>query len=494
MATLVLQAAGAAVGSLFGPVGAIAGRALGALAGYAVDSALFGTHSTREGSRLSDLDPQTSREGAAIPRVYGRVRIAGEVIWATRFEEVVSDSREGGGKGGGGGTTTRTYSYYANFAVGLCEGPIARMGRVWADGKPFDLASCTCRILTGDETQSVDSLIGAKQGAAPAYRGTAMIVFEHLPLEDFGNRIPQLSFEVMRPVAGIETDIRAVTLIPGSTEFGYDPQAVLKVVSPGNRAALNRHVDGAASDWQASLDELQAVCPNLDRVALAVTWFGDDLRAGECTLKPAVADRTTVTTPAAWSAAGLTRATARLNSTYGGKAAFGGTPSDASIVRAIRDLTERDIKVTFHPFIMMDVPADNELPDPYGGKAQAAYPWRGSITCSIAPGEEGSPDKTSAAADEVAAFVGTAAPEDFALSGDTVVYSGPNEWSLRRMVLHYAWLARAAGGVDAFLIGSELRGLTTIRSRCELSTGCPSGPERGSWSCEASARPRRRTG
>jgi hypothetical protein len=32
------------------------------------------------------------------------------------------------------------------------------------------------------------------------------------------------------------------------------------------------------------------------------------------------------------------------------------------------------------------------------------------------------------------------------------------------MVLHYAHLCKAAGGVDAFLIGSEMRGLTTIRS------------------------------
>ena len=228
MATLVLQAAGAAVGSLFGPFGAAAGRALGALAGYAVDSALFGESRTREGSRLADLEPQTSREGAAIPRVYGRVRISGQVIWATRFEEVASDSRDSGGKGGASGTTTRTYSYYANFAVGLCEGPVARIGRVWADGKPFDLSTCTCRFYSGDEAQDVDSLIAAKQGAAPAYRGTAMIVFERLALEDFGNRIPQLSFEVIRPVDGVERDISAVTLIPGSTEFGYDPEPVLE--------------------------------------------------------------------------------------------------------------------------------------------------------------------------------------------------------------------------------------------------------------------------
>ncbi len=212
------------------------------------------------------------------------------------------------------------------------------------------------------------------------------------------------------------------------------------------------------------MDGLQAVCANVDRVGLVTAWFGGDLRAGECTLKPAVSDRTTVTTPYAWSAAGLDRATARLVSTFDGKAAFGGTPADASIVRAIRDLADRDIKVTFYPFIMMDVPPGNGRDDPYGGAQQAPYPWRGNITLSVAPGLPGSPDKTTAAADEVAAFVGTAAVDDFALSGDTVIYSGPNEWSFRRFILHYAWLCKAAGGVEAFLISSELRGLTTIRS------------------------------
>ena len=40
------------------------------------------------------------------------------------------------------------------------------------------------------------------------------------------------------------------------------------------------------------------------------------------------------------------------------------------------------------------------------------------------------------------------------------------------MILHYAHLCAAAGGVDAFLIGSEMRGLTTIRERRrELSGG-----------------------
>ncbi len=95
-----------------------------------------------------------------MPRVYGRARLAGQVIWATRLEEVASTSVQtsggGGGKGfggGGGGATqtfTTSYSYFANVAVGLCEGPIGRIARIWADGKPLDLSGLNVRVLSRD--------------------------------------------------------------------------------------------------------------------------------------------------------------------------------------------------------------------------------------------------------------------------------------------------------------------------------------------------------
>ena len=206
MATLLLSTAGAAVGSIFGPVSAVIGRAVGAVAGYALDQSLFSSERRIESGRLSDLTVQTSHEGAPIPRVYGRVRVTGQMIWATRFEEEVHerDAEGGGGKGGSSDTTIEQYRYYANFAIGLCEGRIARINRVWADGKPFNLANASYRLHRGGAGQEPDSLIEAKQGdgRAPAYRNTAYIVFERLPLGRFGNRVPHFSFEVIRPVAG----------------------------------------------------------------------------------------------------------------------------------------------------------------------------------------------------------------------------------------------------------------------------------------------------
>ena len=459
MAALVLSVAGGAAGAVFGPAGAIAGRIAGALVGNIIDHSLFAQDRTVQGPRLADLDVMASTEGAPIPRVYGRARLSGQVIWATRLEEVVSTRTEGGsagGKGGitgsGGSVTTTTYSYYANFAVGLCDGEIGHVGRIWADGKPLDTSNLNVRVHRGGEDQAADDLIVAKEGAgnAPAYRGLAYVVFERLPLADFGNRIPQLSFEIVRPIGKLEQMTRAVTLIPGATEFGYETSAVVRVLGPGQSAPENRHVANAPSDVIASLDDLQATCPNLERVAIVVTWFGNDLRAGNCTAQPRVDNAIKVTSSGTWSVAGLSRGTASVVSSVEGRPAYGGTPSDDSVRHLIAELKARGLKVTLYPFLMMDISAGNTLTDPWtGASSQPVYPWRGRITCNPAPGVSGSPDGTSTAATQIANF----------FSG-----GGTSGWNYRRMILHYANLAVSCDGVDAFLIGSELKALTRVRS------------------------------
>ena len=480
MATLALAVAGAAVGSALLPAGftvlgatitgAMIGSQVGALAGSFIDQTLLaGSGQSRAvgGPRLDDLRVTASTEGAAIPRLIGRSRLGGQVIWATPFEEEVLKN-SGGGKGGtGGGGTNRSYRYYANFAVALCEGTITSIGRVWADGKELDLNELNWRLHTGTDDQEPDDLIVTHQGIenAPAYRGIAYIVFERMLLESYGNRLPQLSFEVFRAVDPFEQSVRAVVMIPGSGEFAYATTPVTRSVGPGQSETENSHTLQGDTDWSVSLDQLAATMPNVASVSLVVSWFGSDLRAGECQLRPAIDRASKSTSPITWGVAGLTRATAPLISTHDGRPAYGGTPSDQTVVVAIRDLKARGHAVTLNPFILMDVPHGNALTNPYDlESSQPAYPWRGRITVDPAPLVDGSPDKTTEAAAQIAAFIGTATPDDFAIVDQRVVYSGPAEWSFRRMVLHYAHLAVAAGGVDGFILCSELRGLTRVRA------------------------------
>lgn len=485
MATLALAVAGAAVGGALFPAGfsllgatitgAAIGSQVGALAGGFVDQALFaasGHPRLLEGPRLSELRVTSSSEGAPIPRLYGRARLGGQVIWATSFEEEVVTSQSGGsGKGGGQAsapvTTTIEYRYFGNFAVAIAEGEITGLGRVWADGRELDLSAITYRLYAGSDDQLPDSLIEAKEGAgnAPAYRGIAYIVFEHLALADFGNRLPQLSFEVFRAVDAFERQVRAVTLIPGGGEFVYAPGPVTRRTGTASSVSENVHTLQGGSDWHVAVNQLEATLPNVQSVSLVVGWFGTDLRAAHCQVRPGVDAAEKNTSPLVWSVAGEARAGAHLVSTVDGRAAYGGTPSDATVIAAIQDLHDRGLAVTLSPFIFMDVAADNALPDPYSDSpSQPVYPWRGRITVTPAPGRPGTPDKTAAAATEVSTFVGTAAATDFAVVDGAVVYSGPAEWTYRRFILHTASLCAVAGGVEAFIIGSELRGLTQVRS------------------------------
>ncbi|AZO78334.1 MULTISPECIES: glycoside hydrolase/phage tail family protein [unclassified Bosea (in: a-proteobacteria)] len=475
MATLVLQVAGSVLGAAVGgPFGAMIGRSLGAIAGASLDQGLFdGGGGTRivEGPRLKEIDGLASTEGAPIPRVYGRARLGGQLIWATRFEEEVTTTvtrTKSGGKGGQKAQKTyeATYSYYANLAIAICEGPIAFVRRIWADGREIDFNAVSLRIHRGFENQEPDPLIAAKEaGAAPAYRGTAYVVFERFPLADYGNRVPQFSFEVVRAVPGLGEMIRAVTLIPGASEFIYQPTLVNQEPEAGVTIAENRHQLHSTTDIDGAITHLLALCPNLRRISLVVSWFGDDLRADHCTIAPRVeiADKNTPDAP--WSVAGLDRLTARVVSQSNGRPAYGGTPSDGSVVALIRRLRHvYGLEVVLYPFVMMDVPAGNALVDPRTGNAfQPPYPWRGHITCSPAPGRPSSPDGTSAATSQIASFLGSATAVDFSLDGDKVICARPGEWSFRRAVLHAAMLAKAAGGVEGFIIGSELVGLTRVR-------------------------------
>jgi len=492
MATLLLAAGASVLTAGSAAWVATLATAAATVAGSYIDARLFGPGPQKleqEGPRLDNLQVQASTEGAPIPEIAGRVRLSGQIIWATKFREVATTKTQtvggGGGKGGGGGggstVQTTTYTYYANFAVALSEGAIDRIGRIWADGKPLDMSRVTMRVHKGTANQSRDSLIEGIEGTGntPAYRGTAYVVFENLEITQFGNRLPQLAFEVFRRVSpsdgsGLEDIVQAITLIPGAGERVYDTVVHTRDLGGGATTPENKFAGQDTADWNVALDDLEASLPNVNTALLVVGWFGDDLRAGNCTIRPKVEVSNKSTTPNAWKVHTLTRESALVVSTVDGRPAYGGTPSDDSVVRAIRDLKARGFLVVFYPFLFMDIAQGNALPDPWtGNTGQSAYPWRGRITCDPAPGRPGTVDKTAAAGTQIDAFFGTVARSDITVSvnGSNAVstsYSGPNEWSFRRFILHYASLCAAvnaidAGAVDAFLIGSELRSLTTVR-------------------------------
>ncbi len=205
MASVILSSVGASVGNAVLP--GIGGALLGGLGGSLgnVIDAKLGIGSQVTGPRLENLSVLDSRYGAGIPIVYGNARVAGNVIWSTDLIETAHTSSVGGKGGSGAALSQTTYTYSLHCAVGICAGAVAGIKTIWADSAViyqngvwtsglFDGVT----IYTGADDQSPDAFMQSILGAenVPAHRGLAYIVFDNLQLAKFGNRMPNLTFEI----------------------------------------------------------------------------------------------------------------------------------------------------------------------------------------------------------------------------------------------------------------------------------------------------------
>ncbi|MCF8467412.1 MAG: phage tail protein [Sneathiella sp.] len=229
MATLALGVAGAGIGSATG-----VGAGTGWLVGTTLGRVLFPEDSASSpGPRLSDLKITGASYGAPIPRLYGTMRLCGNIIWASdlRSETVTSG---GGGKGGSTGAAQSTgYAYYTSFAVAISEGEVASLLKIWADGKVIYDASAAGEVIaadvrfrfyTGDEAQLPDSIIEAVEGEGdvPAYRGLCYLVFDDLPLAAYGNRIPNIEVLVTTEGLGAWPLTDSTISSVNASSFAYD--------------------------------------------------------------------------------------------------------------------------------------------------------------------------------------------------------------------------------------------------------------------------------
>ena len=258
--------------------------------------------------------------------------------------------------------------------------------------------------------------------------------------------------------------VTGVHLLPSTGEFAYDTISAVgfqRGSSGLNNATILNFFSsspGAPTDYTNAITQFQFDHPECTTVSLVIAWFFNSEDASSCNVYPSTnfilgefeqwMGGAFVAGSVNWKVSGLTEQdfpgliplpTLPGSSNF----AYGGTPSDPSVVRCIRDLKSRGFKVVFYPFLL---------------GTSAGFPWRGRIT-SLG-------DLTQTATNDVANFMGNAAVGDFIRdqTNQTVGYSGLLfDWTFRRMILHYANLCIVAGGVNLFVIGSELRGLEILR-------------------------------
>lgn len=205
MAQMALTVVGGVVGGAFGM------PALGAWLGGTLGAYIERSQQDKkriEGPRLEDLRVQLSSYGTPIYKAWGTIRLAGNVIWSAPIEEVVTENEKSHGKGGP--TTVEVhYEYFQSCAIAICEGPIDRILRIWADTKLIyslvdDNASVNqipdldITLYKGTETQGPNAFIESFEGVGnvPGFRGMVYVVIDSFPLAKFGNRLPNFTFEI----------------------------------------------------------------------------------------------------------------------------------------------------------------------------------------------------------------------------------------------------------------------------------------------------------
>ena len=151
--------------------------------------------------RILSLQVQRSSQGLTLPVIYGRTRVAGNLIWYGDFTTIEhKTTTRQGGKGGGGVTQEDIkYTYEAAVMLALCEGEIQGVGRIWRDKEKFDsLAQLRLTLMRGGDEQPLWTHLAQAKHTDQAlnYSGTAYLCSPNYELTKSA-QIYQHNFEVI---------------------------------------------------------------------------------------------------------------------------------------------------------------------------------------------------------------------------------------------------------------------------------------------------------
>lgn len=395
---------------------------------------LFSNTNEEITSTIKDISLQTSTYSKIIPEIFGQVRIAGNIIWST---DISTTSIYHPQKVHLFSQTEDAYTEYyvrCSFAIAICKGKVDAIKNIYANNIPLNLSAYNIKIYLGSEEQKQDETIKRYLGNdIPAFRGLCYVVFDDFPLENFNNTIPNFTFDILRTQEireenDMEKLVHSIVVIPGSGEFVYDTETRRKnngkyimgeFYKTSKATVLNNHSSTTDTDSVDSLNDLCKTFPNIQYVSLVVNWFCNSLDCEKSYIYPACEYNSAKIIEEEWSVAGLNRLTAKtIGVDNDGNLRFGGTPNDASVVRYIKEIKKRGLKVCLYPMLMCDIE----------GK-----PWRGHITGN---------------ANSVHNFF-------------------TKKEGYNNFIKYYVNLLR--DDIDAVIIGSELKGLTSIKNNNDNS-------------------------
>lgn len=156
-----------------------------------------GRTTTTRANKISEFTVNTAEYGAVVPEIIGTVRTAGNVIYYDDFTAHEHRETHKAGKGGKSKQVSITYTYTVAVILGLCEGPIAGIGKVWIGKNVHDYPAEDIQLtmFNGKENQQPWAYTQGKHpDKALPYPGLAYMAGV-IDLGDSGS-MPSYNFEV----------------------------------------------------------------------------------------------------------------------------------------------------------------------------------------------------------------------------------------------------------------------------------------------------------
>lgn len=158
-----------------------------------------GHTTTIRANKIADFTVSTAEYGSAVPEILGTTRISGNVIYYDDFTAHEHRETQRSGKGGHSSkTVTISYTYTVAVILGLCEGPIQGLKRVWVGKDIYTYPNDTIQLtlFTGETNQKPWAYtLGKHPDKALSYSGLAYMAGV-IDLGDSGS-MPNYNFEVV---------------------------------------------------------------------------------------------------------------------------------------------------------------------------------------------------------------------------------------------------------------------------------------------------------
>ena len=249
-------------------------------------SGIFGgtKRTSTAAEQLSNMAIQTSGYGRCIPVVYGRTRVAANLVYYDDFTAHPHTETTRTGKGGGGSRMSNTtYTYTAAVMLALCEGPVS-IGAVWVDKEVYPgPSSIGLTVAQGNISQSPWTYLQSRHSnKAVGYGSTAYVAHSRLDLGESGST-KNHSFEITGFSSGANSagdanpaDVLFDMLGHNIHGMGF-PSAYIESLTDykSYAAAAGLLVSAAYTDQKTGIEVLKGLLECTNSVAI---WSGGKLR------------------------------------------------------------------------------------------------------------------------------------------------------------------------------------------------------------------------